>query len=153
MNETWHDPAREQQQLNWKGGDIINYESHPSEESQEERKEPMSLISAVFHREVLSVTSQLRWAGCRTVTPSPPHAFSPLGRADRASTGIMAEGQEWETKDQVIKEVQAGPGNGFLELSDRRRHTWGGCWKKTQNHRESDLGARWNELSLGLNRA
>ena len=28
--------------------------------SKEERKEPMSLVSGVFHREVLSGTSQLR---------------------------------------------------------------------------------------------
>ena len=43
------------------------------------------------------------------MTQSSPGAFGLPGRADKTSTGIVADGQEWETKDQVIKQVQVGP--------------------------------------------
>lgn len=53
------------------------------------------------------------------MTQNPPDAFSLVGRTDATSTGIRTEVQQWETQDQVIKQVQVGSGKGFLELSYR----------------------------------
>lgn len=65
------------------------------------------------------------------MTQSSPGAFGLPGRADKMSTGIVADGQEWETNDQVINEMQVGPakaswsyltGAGIPEGDVKRKH-------------------------------